>query len=426
MKPRTKKEFEVMKAFNLRQSWVQPEIEKYALKCNERLAINSGKKFWCNVCGEEGNSKEIKNGHVKCVHCGSDLKEVVSRKRKTDEWYWIAFAELLGDYELIRYFYISIDSRKGARWRVKVFESVCHFFQDRKMFIVGRKSSMSQGLPIHGDMELRKPTYYSSFSYDIIPYAYHPLSHFRSDLEFRGCKGNIGNVNYKKLRDWLPYSSYAETLLKAGQTSLLNVLLESEYSVTKHWSSIKICLRNNYKVKEARIYLDYLDLLKHFGKDLKNAHYVCPDDLKQAHDYWMFKKQKEIAKLKEEQRKKKAIKDQKLFEELKSQFFGLVISENNIEVKVLESIDEYIQEAEVMKHCVFTNEYYLKPESLCLTASVNGEKMETVEVSIKNGEILQCHGKLNQPSPYHQDIIDIVNKHRPAILTYPDKQQLIA
>ena len=41
-------------------------------------------------------------------------------------------------------------------------------------------------------------------------------------------------------------------------------------------------------------WFDYLDLLGDEGKDLRNAHYVCPDNLNSAHDFiWKGNRRKE-------------------------------------------------------------------------------------------------------------------------------------
>jgi len=75
--------------------------------------------------------------------------------------------------------------------------------------------------------------------------------------------------------------SRAETLLKAGQTDLLRYFTNGNFSkIDDYFSSVKICIRNFYIVKDASLWRDYIDLLRSFWKDLHNAKYVCPADLK--------------------------------------------------------------------------------------------------------------------------------------------------
>lgn len=39
------------------------------------------------------------------------------------------------------------------------------------------------------------------------------------------------------------------------------------------------------------MWFDYLKLLEHYRKDLHNAHYVCPKNLKKAHDLYVAEKE---------------------------------------------------------------------------------------------------------------------------------------
>lgn len=80
-------------------------------------------------------------------------------------------------------------------------------------------------------------------------------------------------------------------------------------------------------------------------------------------------------------------------------------------MKVLESIEEYLNEGETQHICVFSSEYYLKKDTLVLSARINGTIIETVEVDLKTLKVVQCHGKYNQDTEYHDRIIDLVNSN---------------
>ena len=64
-------------------------------------------------------------------------------------------------------------------------------------------------------------------------------------------------------------------------------------------------------------------------------------------------------------------------------------SDGEIRIKVLDSVEAIRQEGEAMHHCVFTNEYYLKADSLILSATIDGKRIETIEVSLKRMEVVQ-------------------------------------
>ncbi len=42
-------------------------------------------------------------------------------------------------------------------------------------------------------------------------------------------------------------------------------------------------LRRGYNITEIVLWYDYVDIFIRLGRDMHNAHYVCPEDLQQAH-----------------------------------------------------------------------------------------------------------------------------------------------
>ena len=78
---------------------------------------------------------------------------------------------------------------------------------------------------------------------------------------------------------------------------------------------------------------------------------------------------------------------------------------------MLESVAEFAEEGTAMHHCVWSNEYYLKKDSLILSATIDGKRIETVEVSLKTFEVVQCRGLCNENTEYHDRIIALVNKN---------------
>ena len=108
-------------------------------------------------------------------------------------------------------------------------------------------------------------------------------------------------------------------------------------------------------------------------------------------------------------------KEDEKFRELKSRYFGIHFTDGLICVHVLESVEEYLQEGEHMHHCVYSNKYYLKKDSLILSATINGKRVETIEVSLKTLEILQCYGACNKFTEHHKRIISLVNRNADTI-----------
>ena len=61
--------------------------------------------------------------------------------------------------------------------------------------------------------------------------------------------------------------------------------------------------------------------------------------------------------------------------------------------------------------CVFSSSYYLKKNTLVLSARIGDTIIETVEVSLDTFEVVQCHGKYNKDTEYHDRIINLVNSN---------------
>ena len=81
---------------------------------------------------------------------------------------------------------------------------------------------------------------------------------------------------------------------------------------------------------------------------------------------------------------------------MKGKFFGLLFTDGLINVRVLESVEEHRQEGSHMHHCVFSASYYLNEESLIFSATINGERVETVEFSLEEFRVVQSRGVCNK------------------------------
>ena len=177
--------------------------------------------------------------------------------------------------------------------------------------------------------------------------AVYPKQKLIPELKRTGYKKALYNQKPLDLFRILLTDSRAETLIKAKQAKLLKRILDSGWkNIDNYWQSIRICIRNNYKIKDATLWCDYIDLLRFFGKDLYNAKYVCPDNLKAEHDRYVIKKAKADAQLEIE----KQLAKEDSFREAKAKFFGLIFSDGLINVRVLESVAEIITEGKAMHH----------------------------------------------------------------------------
>ena len=153
-------------------------------------------------------------------------------------------------------------------------------------------------------------------------------------------------------------------------------------------------------------------MLRRLNKDIHSPKYVCPTDLHREHDRRQSELRRQREKEEIERKRQKAIEDEKRFHELKSKFFGIHFTDGTIQVHVLESVQEHLEEGMAMHHCVFSNEYYLKEYSLILSATIEGRRIETIEVNLETLKVVQSRGICNQNTEYHDQIVNLVNANK--------------
>jgi len=416
MKPKTKLQFAVI---DLSQHLTDIESKMLSwakIKCLDHKGYATKNRVICLECGKKFSTELVSRKRAVCPHCSTKLNIIQTRERTLKQHLFIASAEIVNDFQVIRNFEVYSYHKADNQVKYYISEILQHWIlNDKKHEVVARNHTVNYYCDSwNGNMEIRKDygrNYYASDKYDVYPFKFHPESIYKPEYLKIGINHNLRGATVLEAIKTVPNDSYAETLLKAKQYSLFSFRIDKKGKFNVYWPSIKICMRNKYTVKDADIWFDYLDLLNYFHKDLRNAHYVCPKDLKKVHDKLMEKKRAIQKKQDEERRKARAIENEAAFKTLKEKFIGLSFSDGFILIKVLESVQEYVEEGDKLHHCVFTNNYFSKPDSLVLSASIENEPVETIEICLKNFKILQCRGKYNQSSKHHDRIIQLMNKN---------------
>ena len=173
-------------------------------------------------------------------------------------------------------------------------------------------------------------------------------------------------------------------------------------------------MRNNYIVDDATLYVDCLDLLQRYGKDLRNAYYVCPANLHEAHNIYMQRKMRDDEKLRKKRDAEMLLKQkeqEKAFLARIAKFADLTITDSKIVITPLKSLEEFKQEGEEMHHCVFSNEYWKRSDCLILSAKIENQRVETIEVNLNKFNIVQSRSKCNGISEHHDRIVNLVRKN---------------
>ena len=177
-------------------------------------------------------------------------------------------------------------------------------------------------------------------------------------LRRNGFKGDFHGISPVRLFKALLSDPRIETLMKGGEIEVMKHFLFNTRTADECWASYLIAKRHKYQIDNLSMWCDYLRMLKKLGQDLRNPKNICPEDFMAAHDNATRKieaiHEKERAaeqrrweierREREQQRQLQRKKDAEDFIANKSKFFGLVITDEEIIVKVLESIDEYYNE----------------------------------------------------------------------------------
>ena len=159
-------------------------------------------------------------------------------------------------------------------------------------------------------------------------------------------------------------------------------------------------------------------LLRHFNKDIRSPQYICPEDLNKEHNRLVCKRTLEKEREEIQKKAREAYRYEENYRKAKSKYFGLYFTDGIIEIKVLSSVAEFVKEGTLLKHCVYTNDYYKRSSSLILTARLKSDPtipVETIELSLNTFEIIQSRGYKNSPSPYHDSIISLMKSGIPQI-----------
>ena len=207
-------------------------------------------------------------------------------------------------------------------------------------------------------------------------------------------------------------NSRIETFYKLHQDLLTWKFYHYDELTETLWQSIRIALRHGYHWKHREEMNDWCDMIKdleYLGLDTRNPHYICPTDLKEAHQHWIERAsmKRSIARLDEMRKIVEAYEP--TFYENRHHFFDMVFTDGEICIKAIPTAMGIKEEGEAMHHCV--GGYYNRPNSLILSATINGKRIETIEVSLINYTLVQSRGLQNKSTEYHWRIVDLVNKN---------------
>ncbi|MBR8758706.1 PcfJ domain-containing protein [Porphyromonas levii] len=414
MKPRTKLQKEVTEL-----SRHLPEIteaqKNWAKKlCFPHFAKRTTKGVYtCMECGHRWRDKHNYSDRVTCPYCSSVLEVTTTRQRVFKQSEYLMIVTTCKGFQVMRHLFLQRSYTYGYPAVYTITEVVQLWLSPKGKYVtIARLRPMNTWTDswlLHSDLEVRPNRDF----YDIIPTEIYPHKRVLPILKRNGYRGNFHNLTPFELFQALLTNSKAETLLKAGQHELLRDLVRTKFrGLEQYWASIRICIRNGYAIEDASLWCDLIRMLHILGRDLHSPKYICPTDLKEAHDQAVKAVERQREQEAQKQRRLQAKEAEALFREQKSQFFGIAFTDGTIQVRVLESVREYLEEGTAMHHCVFASDYHLKPNSLILSATINGKRIETIELNLETLKVVQSRGVCNSTTEYHDQILNLVKRNR--------------
>ena len=356
----------------------------------------------------------------RCPKCGAILTYVNdSRQRKFYEQPYYCIVQKVWEFSVIRCFYIQDTIYRGEHRRKTVFTEIYQHWIDESgkdtiraltaaMFPYYRYCPFS----LYSDLSIKRDCSrygYRNPYYHSIPDGYYPRMSYSPLLKRNGFRKQFYDFYPEDVFSALLSDNKFETLWKMGRLDLAGRFLTSDRDrIVKYFKALLRC-----PVMNTTILLDYMDLLEFFGTNPNRYNYQDMETIQREHDRLVRKQEAILERQRLEERKKKE-KEKLAVLESKSKYFGITFGNDTMQVIVLSSIEEYQREGKLQHHCVYTNSYYGRKDSLVLSARMRDypdKPVETIEISLKDGRILQCFGACNEFTEHHQEILDLVSKN---------------
>lgn len=392
-------------------------------KCTAKYVVRSIKSLYCLECGHKWTEPcalgTILLGET-CPSCNQKLTLYREYKPYMKKYHYFSAVTTIKDMQVVRMYFLTKTFHKNKPADYFIQEVMQHWITETgKVTTMARKSlgltSFFDQWNTGSTLEVRGYMSNQNAKFNLCPEEITPGRKILPVFKRNGYQKNFYGYAPHHFFILILTNPLAETLLKTKQVSLFRFANTHPQAIKKYWPSIRICIRNKYLVTDASIWIDYLNILNDFGKDLLSPKYACPANLHHEHNKLLAKKKKVAAKRKLIEMLAILENDQKVYIKEKRKFLQLVFIKGNMTVKPLQTVKDFYQEGELLEHCVYHSAYHKKKNSLVLSATIDNVPTETIEVSLKPLKIVQSRGLFNKPTPYHENIVKLVESNLNAI-----------
>lgn len=407
MKPRNDKQRQILAMSGqlrplttVQKQWTLTHtIDNYALKYKKGKPV-------CLICGKEF---EAEDGMCRCPHCGAKVEVKTTTLRVLREKSYFNIITAVKDFQVIRMFLMIVEFRKGMKAN-PAFIEIGQYWIDKygHATVVGLQRTLGlyrDCFAFGSPLEIRRDN--DAFQHIADQWVY-PRIRVTDTIKRNGFKNSTHQIHAVKLFNALLTNPKAETLMKAGEVELVRHLTYHPMEVDKYWNTIKIAMRHGYRFDDVPKWFDYIRMLEIMDKDLHSPTLIMPEDLTSAHDLYVRKVNRKREEERREADRKRAIEDQSKFIELKSRYFGLSMSDGQINLHTLDTIDDYYEVGNRMNICTGSAHYFNKSESLVLVAYIGTKQVATIGIALSDCSIIQCRGYANGSCEYSKQIADII------------------
>lgn len=386
-----------------------------------RIYYMSAHNCWCTHCGHRFSVDNI-GDTLTCPECGQTFKAEKSRKETFQDFAYTAVLTTRGDWQVFRYFLTEAYNRREneghyftrevmQKWYnpttgkyVNMRIKLCSFPNYRRVpydtyykelkIVRQERSGSYYGENFNSEWMIKKAYPIGK----ILPY------YKRYGLTMK----NAGEVWLDTFASKIAENNWAETLIKQGQYRMAMSVLGGDCDALKWRRQIELAVRHGFdfgKLRYLRDYYDYLRQLRDLDYDLHSPKYLCPKDFAKEHDRLgvLLKRREDEIMLNKEMKEYGSKYAQRM-----ERFKDLCIIGYGMEIRPLMSVQSVYEEGLHMHHCVFRCGYLHNPKTLLLSATLNGERCETIELDMETWKIRQSRGLQNQNTPQHDNIIKLM------------------
>lgn len=371
----------------------------------------------CMKCGHEW--LETRNGMCLCPECGTQIEIKDTKERVIRDKSYFNVITTKEDYQVVRMFLMIVEMRKGMKAKPAFLEIGSYWIDGKgNVTVVGLQRTLGHyidSFAFGSPLEIRRDN--DAFQRISDEWVY-PRIKVTDTIKRNGFKGCCHHIHPVTMFQELLTNPKAETLIKANEIELLRYLCArptNKAYIDTYWKTIKIAIRNRYNVKDSQMWMDYIKMLERCGKDILSPKYICPANLQEAHDEYVEKVNRLRRKEQQEKDRQQAIEDKGRFEELKSRYFGLAMTDGEIEIHSIDSVDDYYEIGERNHICCGSAKYFLKEGTLTLTAYIGNKQIATIEISLDDFHIIQCRAFANGICEYTEQIAGIINANKKMI-----------